>query len=117
MGMWPLFGDRKCVELCKEYMEVVCEAIGPKIFIPFMLAKMPGDSRGAKVREPAMQVMEGIVRDYGMSSTNWKFMIMKCHEYLNGGARGGEKDAIIELFSHCYRQTGPYFRNTLFTSQ
>jgi len=115
-GMWPLFGDRKCVELCKEYMEVVCEAIGPKIFIPFMLAKMPGDSRGAKVREPTMQVMEGIVRDYGMSSTNWKFMMMKCHEYMNGGARGGEKDAIIELFSHCYRQTGPYFRNTLFTS-
>ena len=74
------------------------------------------DSRGAKVREPAMQVIEGIVRDYGMSSTNWKFMIMKCHEYLNGGARGGEKDAIIELFAHCYRQTGPFFRNTLFTS-
>eukprot|EP00493_Phyllostaurus_siculus_P004824 UN04847 len=51
-----------------------------------------------------------------MSSTNWKFMIMKCHEFLNAGARGDEKDALTELFAHCYQQTGTFFRNTLFTS-
>merc|ERR1711879_895447 len=63
-----------------------------------------------------MEVIADAVRDYGMSSTNYMFMLMKLHEFYNAGPRGEEKDAILEIFKHCYQQTGTFFRNTLFTS-